>query len=99
MEAIMRDPKLATAFHYLGAVDFSSQTDADAERELKHALELDPKLFEARIILINVFVNQKMWETARDNADTFPLEYPTSSYRPQVAASRQSIDRRMLPSQ
>ena len=38
-------------------------------------------MFEARIILINVFVNQKMWETALDNADTFLLEYPTSSYR------------------
>lgn len=99
MEAIMRDPKLATAFYYLGAVDFRSQTYADAERELKRALELDPKLFEARIILINVFVNQKLWQAALDNADTFLLEYPTSPYRPQVAATRQSIARRLQPPQ
>jgi tetratricopeptide (TPR) repeat protein len=29
MEAIMRDPKLGTAFYYLGAVDFRSQSYAD----------------------------------------------------------------------
>jgi tetratricopeptide (TPR) repeat protein len=98
-EAVMRDPRLATAYYYLGAVDFRSQSYVDAERELKHALELDPMLFEARITLINVFVNQKQWQAALDNADTFLLEFPTSPYRPQVAATRQSIARRLLPPQ
>jgi tetratricopeptide (TPR) repeat protein len=98
-EAVRRDPKLATAFYYLGAVDFRTQTYTDAETELKCALELDPKLFEARIILINVFVNQQKWQAALDSADTFLLEYPTSPYRPQVATTCQSIARRLQPPQ
>ena len=93
--AVRLDPKLASASYYLGAVDFRLKAYADAERELKRALELDPKLFEARIGLINVFVEQKRWQAALDNADTFLLEYPTSPYRPQVIATRQSVVRRL----
>jgi len=90
-EAIMLDPKLATAFYFLGAVDFRSKSYADAETESKHALELDPRLFEARILRINLFIEQKLWQAALDNVDAFLLDYPDSPHRAEVADRRLHI--------
>jgi tetratricopeptide (TPR) repeat protein len=90
-EAIMLDPKLATAFYYLGAVDFRSKSYGDAEIESKYALELDPRLYEARILRINVFIAQKLWQAALDNVDAFLLDYPNSPFRPEVADRRLHI--------
>jgi len=90
-EAITIDAELAKAHYYMGALDFRARSLANAERELKRALELDPKLFEARYTLIYLFADQKSWQAALDNADTFLLEYPESSYRAEVAATRLRI--------
>jgi len=94
-DAIMLDPKFALAFYYLAAVDFRSRSYAEAESESKHALELDPRLYEARILRINLFIEQKLWQAALDNVDTFMLDYPTSSHRAEVADRRMHIVARM----
>ena len=94
-EAITLDPKFAKAFYYLGAVDFRSKSYAEAESESRHALELDPQLFEARILRINLFIEQKLWQAALDNVDTFMLDYPNSSHRAEVADRRIHIVARM----
>ena len=52
-------------------------------------------MFEARILRINLFIEQKLWQAALDNADAFMLDYPNSSHRPEVADSRQHIVARM----
>jgi len=94
-EAIMLDPKFATAFYYLGVVDFRSKSYADSETESKHALDLDPRLFEARILRINLFIEQKLWQAALDNVDVFMLDYPDSPHRAEVADRRMHIVARM----
>jgi tetratricopeptide (TPR) repeat protein len=96
-QSIALDPKLASGFYYLGAVDFRMMSYANAERELTHALELDPAQPGARITLINVYIQQKLWQDALDNVDTFLLENPSSPYRQQVAATRVSVVRRLQP--
>jgi tetratricopeptide (TPR) repeat protein len=90
-EAIMLDEKFAKAHYYLGVIEFRSRSYAIAEKELKLALELDRTLFESRIALINLFVQQKLWQAALDNVDTFMLDYPLSPYRNEVAANRMKI--------
>jgi tetratricopeptide (TPR) repeat protein len=90
-EVVALDPKLAKAFYYLGAVDFRSRSYADSDRELKHALELEPTLFEARITLINLYIDQKLWQPALDNVDTFLLEFPNSPYRAEIAVTRSRV--------
>jgi tetratricopeptide (TPR) repeat protein len=94
-QALMIDPNLATAFYYLGAVDYRTHSYADAESESKHALELDPLLFEARILRINLFMEQKQWQAALDNADTFILDYPDSALRGEVVERRKRIITRL----
>jgi len=90
-EAVMIDEKFAKAHYYLGVVEFRSRSYAIAEKELKLALELDRTLFESRIALINLFVQQKLWQAALDNVDTFMLDYPLSPFRQEVAANRLKI--------
>jgi len=94
-EAIKLDSKFAAAFYYLGVVDFRSKSYADAEAESRHALELDPRLFEARILRINLFIEQKLWQAALDNVDVFMLDYPDSPHRAEVADRRMHIVARM----
>jgi tetratricopeptide (TPR) repeat protein len=94
-----RDPKEAMAAYLLGAVDFRLASYANAENELKHALELDATIFPARVTLINVYIEQKQWQNALDNVDTFIIENPDTVYRQQVLAIRSSILRRLPPSQ
>ena len=91
----MLNPKLAKAFYYLGVVDFRARSYADAESESRRALELDPRLFEARILRINLFIEQKQWQSALDNVDTFMLDYPNSPQRAEVADRRVHIVARM----
>ncbi len=94
-EASTLDPKSASAFYHLGAVDFRSESYPTAEIELKHALELDPALFPARITLINVFVMQEMWQEALDNADMFLLENPGNPFRKDVLSTRSHVMRKL----
>jgi len=86
--AITLDEKFAKAHYYLGVVEYRSRAYSIAEKELKLALELDPTLYESRIALINVFVQQKLWQAALDNVETFMLDYPLSPFRQEVAANR-----------
>jgi len=90
-EAIEIDPKYAKAHYYKGAADYRSRSYENSELELKRALELDHSLFEARHTLVLLFVAQKKWQSALDNADTFMLDYPYSRFRAEVAATRTFI--------
>ena len=92
-------PDEAMAAYLLGAVDFRLASYTNAEIELKHALDLDATIFPARVTLINVFIEQKQWQNALDNVDTFIIENPDSVYRQQVLAIRSSILRRLTPGQ
>ena len=66
-----------------------------AESELKHALELDPKIFPARIMLVNVFIQMGMWQEALDNADIFLIENPGSRFRSDVSNTRTQVLQRL----
>ena len=97
--ATMRDTRDANASYMLGAVDFRLGSYKDAEVELKHALELDPTVFPARVTLINVYIEQKQWQSALDNIDAFIIENPDSVLRQQVFAIRSTVLRRLMPVQ
>jgi len=99
VSATTKDPTAAMAVYLLGAVDFRLASYKNAETELKHALELDASIFPARVTLINVYIEQKQWQSALDNVDSFIVENPDSIYRQQVLAIRSSILRRLTPAQ
>jgi len=94
-QATMLDPKSAAAFYHLGAVEYRAANYKTAESELKHALELDPTLFPARIMLINVYVQLEMWQDALDNADAFLIENPGSPFRSDVFTTRSQLVKRL----
>jgi tetratricopeptide (TPR) repeat protein len=98
-QAVMLDPKIASGFYYLGALDFRSEQYTIAENELNNALELDPSLFPAQIMLINVYIRQKLWQKALDHADAFLIDYPASDHREEVQKVRIGLVRRLQPVQ
>jgi tetratricopeptide (TPR) repeat protein len=94
-KAILADPKSAMASFLLGGVDFRLMEYKAAEAELERALELDPKMFQARITLANLYINRMRWQDALDQVDLFILENPTSPYLPQMTATRTGIVRKL----
>jgi len=94
-EAIVLDPKLASGFYYLGAVEFLSASYMDAEKQLNHTLELDPDYYAAQVTLTNVYIEQSLWQSALDSVDTFLLRYPDSPFRQQAMSTRAAIIRRL----
>jgi len=94
-KAAVLDPKSAMASFLLGGVDFRLKDYKAAEVELKHALELDPTMFQARITLANLYINLRQWQAALDQVDLFILENPGSPYLQQMTATRTGIIRRL----
>jgi predicted Zn-dependent protease len=94
-KAIVQDPKSAMASFLRGGVDFRLKDYKAAEVELKHALELDPTMFQARITLANLYIILKQWQAALDQVDTFILENPGSPYIQQMKTTRTGIIRRL----
>jgi len=95
VEGISIDGNFASAFYYLGAVDFYSSDYLNAEKELKHALELKPELWEARIMLANVYIKQKKWNAALDNLEEFLMNNSSSPYRREADEVRAEVIERL----
>ena len=62
--ALQADPRSAIAAGELGAALFAHGDVADAEREFRHALKLDPNYIDARYNLAGVEANDEEWAAA-----------------------------------
>jgi tetratricopeptide (TPR) repeat protein len=88
VEGISIDEHFASAFYFLGAVDLYSFDYVNAEKELKHALELNSALWEAHITLNDMYMKQKKWNSALDNLEEFLMKNPSSPYRREAEDAR-----------
>jgi len=96
-EAAIRNPNSALAGYLLGSAHFRSSSYDSAESELKRALSLDKGMFQARIMLVNVYVVQQKWQNALDTLDKFIVENPSSPYVEEARTIRTSVARRLSP--
>jgi tetratricopeptide (TPR) repeat protein len=96
-EAVIRNPKSATAGYLLGTAHFRSASYDIAESELKRALSLDKGMFPARIMLVNVYVVQQKWQNALDTLDKFIADNPSSPYVQEARTIRANVARRLSP--
>jgi len=94
-KAIAIDERFATAYYYMGAVDYRSSEYMGAEEHLVHALELDPHLTAARILLYNVNIQQEQWPAAFENLEKSLLENLTSDLRKELEQARASVLKRL----
>lgn len=92
-EAIRRNPASAPAHHYLGAALYKTASYEQAESSLHRALELDSKLNDVQLILVNVYTRQNRMAEALDQLKTYLEKNPKSPQRASLERMREQIDK------
>ena len=91
-ESIRRNPLSAPAHSYLGAALYKVASYERAESTLQRALELDPELSDARLMLINVYTRQARYNDALEQADLFLAKNPKAPQRPAIESIKKQIE-------
>ena len=67
--AVAAAPKFAIGWHALGVVQENMGKVAEAREAYQHAIEADPKLFAAYVLLARLSLKAKDWDAAAKTAD------------------------------
>jgi tetratricopeptide (TPR) repeat protein len=67
--AVAAAPKFAVGWHALGVVQEKQQKLAEARDAYEHAVEADPKMFQAYVTLARLCLKTKDWQGAAKAAD------------------------------
>jgi predicted Zn-dependent protease len=89
--AIRLKPDAPFAYYLLGVTYYKSAFYEDAEDHLKHALQLAPDLYDARLALANVYVKMQEWGNVIAQLDAYLAENPKSPVRDQVLNMRLKV--------
>jgi tetratricopeptide (TPR) repeat protein len=89
--AVKLKPDASFAYYLLGVTYYKSAFYEDAEEHLKHALELTPDLFDARLALANVYVRMQEWPNVITQLDAYLAANPKSPMRDQIQAMRSRV--------
>jgi Flp pilus assembly protein TadD len=88
-KAIELRPGSALSYCLLGAAQVKIRSFDEAEKNLQHALDLNGDLAAARLLLANLYLQQKNWEAATQNLRSYLDDYPFARDREVV---KQMID-------
>ncbi len=84
LEAVVAEsPKFAQAWHGLGVVDERLKKQAEARAAYEHAIESDPKLLPAYVMLARLCIKTKDWEGA-EKAATALLKADPKHHYPEI---------------
>jgi len=90
-QAVKANSHSAPAFFSLGMALYKfSQLDR-AEAALKKALELAPKMFQARLMLANVYLKEQRYDNLMDQLDRYLAENPNGEQRQAVEEMRRTL--------
>jgi Flp pilus assembly protein TadD len=68
--AVAGSPKFAQGWHTLGVVDERMHKQDEAKAAYQHAIDADPKMFSAYVMLARVCIKMKDWQGAGTAADS-----------------------------
>jgi tetratricopeptide (TPR) repeat protein len=84
----------AFAYYLLGVTYYRSAFYEEAEDQLRHAMELAPALFHARLALANVYIRMQEWPNAIAQLDAYLASNPKADSRAEVEAMRTRVIQR-----
>jgi tetratricopeptide (TPR) repeat protein len=100
-EAILARPSSSIAYCLLGAAYFKTQSFEIAEESLNKSMALGIKSYfpEARLMLANVYIQQKKWEDAIEQLDGYLRENPFGQDRRKIEDLREEIKENLKPNE
>ena len=87
-EAVRLDPTSAAALYYLGSALYKTAALEEAEGALVRAIELDPMSAQARLMLVNVYMQQEEYKLALEQLDVYLEDSPAGDERKAVEELR-----------
>jgi tetratricopeptide (TPR) repeat protein len=85
--AVAAAPKFAQGWHALGVVDERLHKEMEAREAYNHAIEADPKMLPAYVMLARLCVKTKDWECAARTSDTL-IKLDTKRAYPEIHLHR-----------
>jgi len=82
-------------YYFLGTANYRSNFLEEAETHLKSALEMDPRLGAAHLMLANVYFKRRRWRSALEQLDAYLAENPNASDRVQILDTRSKVAERV----
>jgi Tfp pilus assembly protein PilF len=95
LEESLKLKRSATAYYFLGTAYYKSTFYEEAETNLKRALEFDPHMPSARLMLANLYIKQQKWPTALEHLDAYLAENPKALDRAQIQETRTKVAQRI----
>jgi tetratricopeptide (TPR) repeat protein len=68
-DILHREPRMALAQYFVGKIYYFEKKYSQGEDYVRQALENDPRLLDARVLLINVSLEQEKYEQAREGLE------------------------------
>jgi Tfp pilus assembly protein PilF len=91
LEEALKIKRSAMAYYLLGTAYYKSTFYEEAEANLKLALEFEPQMPPARLMLANLYMKQQKWENALTHLDAYLNENPKALDRPQIQQTRAKV--------
>jgi Tfp pilus assembly protein PilF len=95
LEESLKLKRSALAYYFLGTAYYRSAFYEEAETNLKHALDMDPRPPAVRLMLANLYIKQKKWPNALEHLDAYLAENPKATGRGQVEDTRSKVAERV----
>jgi cytochrome c-type biogenesis protein CcmH/NrfG len=92
-QAIQMSPDAAFAHYLLGVTYQKSASNREAETSLRRALELEPRLADAHLGLVNLYIRTNNWPAVLAELDIYLKENPKVAGREQLLDKRAQIER------
>jgi Flp pilus assembly protein TadD len=92
-EGLRRDPNSALGHFILGSLNFRTGKYPEAERALRHAIQLSPVMAQPRLQLVNLFLQQGRKADAVAELQDFVTTFPESSFAVKAKQMLQQLDR------
>lgn len=90
-EAVKVDPRSVIAYYYLGSANYKSSFFPEAEAALKRALDLSNNPGAVRLMLVNVYMKERKWQSVLENLDAYLEENPKANDRVAIEEMRDKI--------
>jgi tetratricopeptide (TPR) repeat protein len=91
-EALSLAPTTARANYFLGAALYKTGVYERAESLLIKALTLDSQVHEARLTLLNIYIQRRDYDAALKQISAYLKENPDGPHKPQLEALRAQIE-------
>ena len=83
-EGLRRQPDSALGQFLLGSLSLKAGKLPEAERALRHAIELNPVMAQPRLQLVNLYLQQRRNQDAMTELHAFMSAFPDSPFKKQA---------------